>query len=160
MMERGVVVVTVGLMGVATLLGGVSSGDAEVAKFLTGEAEELRGVTAGMAVVDAVQAVPTGVVAATLTVMAAVIAGEAEGTKGLASTLSVDVAACAEGPVDEAEVGGGSGMPLDGLKTEVACEAGMGASVGLDFVGAALAREGVLVIGVVVCESGVEPGGV
>lgn len=52
-MERGVVV-TVGLMGVATLLGGVCSGDAGVAKFLTGKAEELRGVTAGMAVVDAV----------------------------------------------------------------------------------------------------------
>lgn len=53
MMERGVVV-TVGLMGVAKLLGGVSSGDAGVAKFLAGEAEELSRVTAGMAVVDAV----------------------------------------------------------------------------------------------------------
>lgn len=33
-------------------------------------------------------------------------------------------------------------------------------SVGVDFVRAEVAREGVLVIGVVVCESGVEPGGV
>lgn len=70
------------------------------------------------------------------------------------------VAAKGDGLVDKAEAGGRSGVLLEGLKTELACEAGMTASVGVDFVRAAVAREGVLVIGVVVCESGVEPGGV
>lgn len=70
------------------------------------------------------------------------------------------MAAKGDGLVDKREVGGRSGVLLEGLKTELACEAGMRVSVGLDFVRAAAAREGVLVIGVVVCESGVEPGGV
>lgn len=70
------------------------------------------------------------------------------------------VAAKGDGLVDKAEAGGGSGVLLEGLKIELACEAGTTVSVGVDFVRAAVAREGVLVIGVVVCESGVEPGGV
>ncbi len=51
-------------------------------------------------------------------------------------------------------------MFLEGLKTELAWEVGIKVSFGMDFVRAAAVREGVLVIGVVVCESGVEPGGV
>lgn len=70
------------------------------------------------------------------------------------------VAAKGNGLVEKAEVGGRSGALLEGFKTALACEAGMRASVRLDFVRAAAAREGVLVIGVVVCESGVEAGGV
>lgn len=84
----------------------------------------------------------------------------AEGTKGLASTFRADPTANGDELVDKAEVGGRSEVLLEGLKTEVACEAGMPISVGVDFVRGAVAREGVLVIGVVVCESGVEPGGV
>lgn len=70
------------------------------------------------------------------------------------------IAAGGDGPVGKAEVGRRSGMLLELLKTELACEIGLRASVRLDFVRAAAAREGVLVTGVVVCESGVEPGGV
>lgn len=62
--------------------------------------------------------------------------------------------------VDKAEVGGRSGVFLEGLKTEEVCEAGAVVPAGVDFVRGVVAREGVLVIGVVVCESGVEPGGV
>lgn len=57
-------------------------------------------------------------------------------------------------PVDREEPDGGSGMFLDGLNMEA------GASVGHGLVRATLEREGVLVMGVAVCESGVEPGGV
>lgn len=45
-------------------------------------------------------------------------------------------------------------MFLDGLNKEA------DVSVGLGLVRATLAREGVLVMGVAVCESGVDPGGV
>lgn len=150
-----VVVASFGLMGVATLLGGVSSGEADVAKVLPGIAEELEGVSAGGGVaVVVVAADAVRVVAATLTVGTAVTAGEAEGTKGLASTLSVDAVTCADGPVDKEGADGRSGRFLDGLNKEAE------ASVGLGFVTPTLAREGVLVMGVAVCESGVEPGGV
>lgn len=44
------------------------------------------------------------------------------------------------------------------LETEDTCEAGTAVSVRVDFVGEAVARERVLVMGVVLCESGVEPG--
>lgn len=70
------------------------------------------------------------------------------------------VAAEGDGLVDKAEVEGRSGLLLKGVKTELAWEVRMLVSAGVDFVRAAVAREGVLVIGVVVCESGVEPGGV
>lgn len=101
-MERGVVVVvevvSVGLMGVATLLGGVSSEEAGVATLIPGIAEEVKAVTAGgVAVVVVVAADAVRVVATTQTI------GEAEGTKGLASTLSVDAVTCADGPVDREE---------------------------------------------------------
>lgn len=80
-----VVVVSVGLMGVATLLGEVSREEAGVAKLLPGIAEELNAVTAGeVAEVVVVALNAVRVVAATQAVE------EAEGTKGLASTLSVD----------------------------------------------------------------------
>lgn len=102
----------------------------------------------GVAVVVVVAADAVRVVAAALTVGTA---GEAEGTKGLASTLSVDTVACADGPVDKDEAVGRSGMFLDGLNKEAE------ASVGLGFVTPTLAR---VVMGVAVCESGVEPGGV
>lgn len=65
-----------------------------------------------------------------------------------------------DGLVNKAEVGGMSGVLFEGLKTEFACEGGATVSVGVDFVRAEVARDGVLVIGVVVWESGVEPGGV
>lgn len=94
----------------------------------------------------------------------------AEGTKGWASTLREDptalvggcgsAAAKGDALVDKAEVGGKSIVLLEGLKTEEACEAGMEVSVGVEFDRRAVAREGVFIIGVVVCESGVEPGGV
>lgn len=58
------------------------------------------------------------------------------------------------------EVGGRSEVLLKGLKSEEVCEAKMVVSSGADFVREAVAREGVLVMGVVVWESGVEPGGV
>lgn len=107
------------------------------------------GVAVVVVAADAVR-----VVAATLTVGTAVTAGEAEGTKGLASTLSVDAVTCADGPLDTEGADGRSGRFLDGLNKEAA------ASVGLGFVTPTLARYGVLVMGVAVCESGVEPGGV
>lgn len=98
LMERGVaVVVSIGLMGVATLLGGVSSEEAGVAKLLPGIAEELKAVTTGGVAVVVVAASAVSVVAVTQTV------GEAVGTKGLASALSVDVVTCADGPVDSEE---------------------------------------------------------
>lgn len=88
MMEgRGVAVA--GLMAVATLSGGVSIGDNRVAKFLQGEAEELRVVTAGV-VVDAVAVVPVGAAVVQTTRVAAVEVIVAEGMKGLASTLRAD----------------------------------------------------------------------
>lgn len=164
------------LKGVAILLEGVPDDGAGVASFLQGEAEELRGMAE--AVVDEVAVVPMEAAAAVLrTGVAAVVLGVtvedmsvAEGMKGLASTLRADpnavvegcvsAAAKGDGLVDKAEVGGRSEVLLEGLKTEVACETGMAVSVGVDFVRGAVAREGVLVIGVVVCESGVEPGGV
>lgn len=62
--------------------------------------------------------------------------------------------------MEKAEAGGRSGVFLEGLKTEEVCEAGEAVPAGVDFARGAVAREGVLVIGVVVCESGVEPGGV
>lgn len=46
-----------------------------------------------------------------------------------------------------------------GLKEEI-CEERMPVSIGVDLVREEVAMDGVLVIGVVVCESGVEPGGV
>lgn len=100
--ERGVVVLVVGsvwLMGVATLVGRVSSEEAGVAKLLPGIAEELKAVTTrGVAVVVVVvAAIAVRLVDATQTV------GEAEGTKGLASALSVDMVTCADGPVDREE---------------------------------------------------------
>lgn len=102
MMERGgvvvLVVVSVGLMGVATLLGGVSSEEAGVATPLPGTAEEVKAVTAGGVAEEVVVAAnAVRVVAATQTV------GEAEGTKGLASTLSVDAVTCANELVDREE---------------------------------------------------------
>lgn len=88
MMEGGGVAVA-GLMGVATLFRGVSIGDVGVAKFLQGEAEELRVMTAGV-VVDAAAVVPVGGAVVLTTGVAAVEVGVAEGTKGLASTLRAD----------------------------------------------------------------------
>lgn len=85
---RGVAVA--GLMGEATLSGGVSIGDNRVAKFLQGEAEELRVVTAGVVVVDAVAVVPVGAAVVQTTRVAAVEVIVAEGMKGLASTLRAD----------------------------------------------------------------------
>lgn len=147
---------------VATPFGGVSDDDVGVASFLQGEAEELRGVAAAAVLTAGEGAVVLGVAVEDTSV--------AEGTKGLASTLRddptaviggcVSAAANGDGLVDKAEVGGRSGVLLEGLKTEVACEARMPISVGVDFVRGAVEREGVLVIGVVDCESGVEPGGV
>lgn len=157
------------LMAVATLLGGVSGGDFAAAKFLQGEPGDLRSMTAGVVVVDAEAGVP-GVVSVVLTKgVAAVIVSAAEGIKGLALTSREDPranvggwvieAAGGDGLVVKAEVDRRSGMLLELLLTELACEIGLRVSVRLDF-GAAAAREGVLVTGVVVCESGVEPGGV
>lgn len=57
-------------------------------------------------------------------------------------------------------MGGRSEVLLKGLKSEAACEAGTVVSTGVDFVREAGASEAVLVMGVVVWESGVEPGGV
>lgn len=65
----------------------------------------------------------------------------ADGTKGLASTLRPD--------------------PMKVLAGEVkttGCGTLGAASAGVDFARGAVASAGVLVIGVVVCESGVEPG--
>lgn len=70
----------------------------------------------------------------------------AEGTKGLALTLRAE--STAAGLVDKAKVGARSEVLLE---TEEAC-------VRVDFVRGAVEREGVLVKGVVACESGVEPG--
>lgn len=164
-------VATAELNGVATLLGGVADDDgAGVASFLKGEGEELR-VMAGV-VVGAADALPVKAAAAVVLKAgdAAVMLEDmsvAEGTKGLASTLRADLTVVVEGYVsaeangdglvDRTEVGGRSVVTFEGLRTEVACEAGMPIS---DFAMGAVAREGVLVIGVVVCESGVEPGGV
>lgn len=147
---------------VATPFGGVSDdGDVGGASFLQGEAEELRGVAAATLTTGA-GAVVLGAAAEDRSV--------AEGTKGLASTLRddptavtvgcVSAAVNGDGWVDKAEAGARSGVLLEGLKTEAACEARMPISVGVDFVRGAVEREGVLVIGVVDCESGVEPGGV
>lgn len=88
-MEGGGVAVA-GIMGVATLLGGVSNEDVGVTSFLQGEAEELSGVTAGVVVfVGAV--VPVGAAAAVLIKgAAAVVVGVAEGTNGLALALRAD----------------------------------------------------------------------
>lgn len=164
------------LMDMATFWGGVPGGDVGVASFLWAETEELRGVAEVVADVAAVVPVEASAVVLKMGVDAVIldVAVEdmslAEGTKGLASTLRTDppvsvggcviVAAKGDWLVDKAEVGRRSGVLLQGLKTELACEAGMTVSVGVDFVRAAVAREGVFVIGVVVCESGVEPGGV
>lgn len=86
-MTEGGWVTIAGLMAMATLLGGVSSGDVAVANFLQGEPGDLRGMTAGVVVVDAEAVVP-GVV---LTKgVGAVIASVAEGMKGLALTSRAD----------------------------------------------------------------------
>jgi len=135
-----------------------------VASFLEGVMVELRGVAE--LVVDAGAVVPGKAAAAALTA-GVVVEGMrgAEGTKGLASTLRADLIAAVggtkgDGFVDRGKFGESSAVLLTGLKTEEACEAGMEVSDGMDLVREALAMEGVLVIGVVVCESGVEPGGV
>lgn len=70
----------------------------------------------------------------------------AEGAKGLTLTLRAE--SVAAGLIDKGKVGGGSEVLL---QREEAC-------VRVDFVRGAVASEGVLVLGVVVCESGVEPG--
>lgn len=175
-MKAGGGVAVAELVGVATVWGGVSAGDVGVASFLLGEAEELRGVAvvavdpAAACAIEAAGAVIAMEVAAVVLGVAAEDMSMAAGTKGLASTLRADptavvggracAAAKGDGLVDKMEVGGRSGVLLEELKTELACEAGTALSVGVDFVREAVARERVLVIGVVVWESGVEPGGV
>lgn len=105
-------------------------------------------------------------VGAVIPVEAALTAGvedaSAADVRALASVLGADPTAGDKGKwlVDKAEEGGRSGVILEGLNTEEACAAGMLLSITVDFVREAVARDGVLVIGVVVCESGVEPGGV
>ena len=79
------------------------------------------------------------------------VAEVVEGTKDLVLMLRTGLPAA--GMDDKVEVGRRSAVLLEG-------EAGMVwrvVSIGVDFVRGAEAREGVLVIGVVVCESGVEP---
>lgn len=132
---EGVTVTELG--GVATLLGDISFGGGGVASLLKGEAEELGG---------------TAEVAGATVVMIGVISEDvsaAEGTKGLASTLRPD------GLLNKVEAGG---VLLGGLTAEVISEAGP--ESGQLLVKGAVTREGVLVTGVVVCESGAEPGGV
>lgn len=163
------------LRDTGTHLGGVSGdNDAGVASFLQEAAEELRGVAevvedAGPAVpVEATAAVLTTGVASELLGVAVQDISVAEGMKGLASTLRADPAMAAEGYVSAEvkgdglvdTVGGRSEVLLKGLKSEAACEAGTVVSTGVDFVREAGASEAVLVMGVVVWESGVEPGGV
>lgn len=74
--------------------------------------------------------------------------GAAEGTKGLALTLRAEVTVAGT-----AGAGVKSGVIL---ARERASEAGTAVSLGGNFVGGAEVKAGVLVIGVVVCESGVE----
>lgn len=89
-MTEGGWVTIAGLMAMATLLGGVSSGDVAVANFLQGEPGDLRGMTAAVVVVDAEAVVP-GVVSVVLTKgVGAVIVSVAEGMKGLALTSRAD----------------------------------------------------------------------
>lgn len=88
----------------------------------------------------------------------------AEGKKGLALTFREEPTTAAGGggaaaPNSNGTAGAGVDERSDRfLVTGLACEAGMRVSVGLDFFRAA--SEEVLVTGVVVWESGVEPGGV
>lgn len=152
------------LKDVATLLGAVSDGGVGVASVLQGAGVELKGVDEVVVEVEVEVAA-----AAVLTTGAALGAtvedmNAAEGTKGLASTLrpeptvggSVGAGAAKGGLVDKVDkVGGRSGVHL---RTDEDCAETV--SVGVDFIREAVAREGVLVIGVVVCESGAEPGGV
>lgn len=97
MMEGGGVVVT-WLIGVATVLGGVSGSDVGVA--LQGEAEELRGMAEVVVyAVDPVEAA-AGIMTGTDSVKLCVAVEDmriAEGTKGLASTLRADPAASVAG---------------------------------------------------------------
>lgn len=112
-----------------------------------GGVAELKGVTLGTTLkgvdegVTPTDDVLTGLAAAVLAVTQG-DGGVAEGTKGLALALRVD--STAVGLVDKAEVGG-SGVLLE---TEP-WETGIGVSVRADFVGGQVAREGVIVMGVV-----------
>lgn len=80
------------------------------------------------------------------------VAEVAEGTNGLASTLRADLTAA--GVVDKVEVGVRSGVLMG---TEMVFEVGMAVSSGVDFVRGAVTRQGVLLIALVVCMSGVKP---
>lgn len=137
---------------------GVSGKDDSMASFLEEVMEELRGVTEVMVDVKAVVSGNTAVVTAG---GPPEVRRTAAGTNALASTLRVDPTAVVGGAKGDGLVDGGRFVLLfAGLKTEDACEAGKVVSVRIVLVMEAEAMEGVLVIGVVVCELGVEPGGV
>jgi hypothetical protein len=121
-----------------------------------------------------VRVVPV-VVPGAAVVLGVELVGVASGTNGLASGLRPDPAVTTEmglsdsvpskgeGLNKEVAVGGRSELHLEGATvgviTEV-CEAGTKVSGGVVFVAGAVAREGVVVMGVVVWEPGVEAGGV
>lgn len=151
--------------GVATALVGVFDDDGWAALLSVAGAGQPSGMVevavTGVAVLPEEKLLTTGVAAVILGVDMSV----AEGTKGLASMLREDSTAGAGWCVSvtnkgdaEAEVGGRSGVFLEGYKTEEVCDARAGACACV--YRGAVAKEGVLVIGVVVWESGVEPGGV
>lgn len=137
----------VAVMGVTTLLGGVSDNAVRVASFLQEEAEGLKGMA--KVVADWIAAVEPSVVGEDKSV--------AMGTNGLASTLRADPTAVAGGCVPTENTSDGL---VDEFGTEVPGEAGTPTSARVDLVREAVAREGVQVTGIGVCESGVQPGGV
>lgn len=158
------------LRDTATLLWGVSNDDVAVASFLQEAAEEQRGVAVVILDAGPVAAFAVLTLASEIIGVPMVDISVAEGTKGLALMLRTDPPAVFGGRVsaevkgdrlvDTVEVGGRSEVLLKGLKSEEVCEAKVVVSREADFVRDAVAREGVLVMGVVVWESGVEPGGV